>query len=343
MSIKKIIVQKDLDEYINSSFNDFSFELPMKFSAPISLIWEITGECHSKCIYCSGGFPRVTNELSIKDKINLAKEISSMKVFMVSVSGGEPLIKKDLLEIIPIFLKNNISVMICTSGFDIDYDILRALLSMEGIAFNISIDSIDESINDYQRGRKGALKEAIKTIDFIRKNELNHTFISIESVVTRKNYTCMDKLVSYFSQNYSVDEIRIQPMIPMNKKVIDFGLDIDNKQFEYCVSRVNDFINQNNQKITNDRIDSFVCVRFIDQFKLIENGLKNGRAWGGIITPEGNFSLSVYLPWNLGSIYQDGNFKNTWDNKFSDGWNIVKKYMLEKPVENVYELKKLYL
>lgn len=343
MAFKKIIVQKDIDGYINSSFDNSSFELPMKFSAPISLIWEITGECHSNCLYCSGGFPRVTNELKLEDKINLAKEISDMKVFMVSISGGEPLIKKDILEIIPIFLENNVSVMVCTSGFNINYDILNKLLSMKGIAFNISIDSIDEEINDFQRGRKGALKGALKTVEYIRKHEMSHTFISIESVVTRKNYTCMDKLVSYFSQNYSVDEIRIQPMIPMNKKVIDFGLDIDNKQFEYCVSRVNDFINQNNQKITNGRIDSFVCVRFIDQFKLIENGLKNGRAWGGIITPEGNFSLSVYLPWNLGSIYQDGNFKNTWDNKFSDGWNIVKKYMLEKPVENVYELKKLYL
>ncbi|RBP35945.1 radical SAM protein [Garciella nitratireducens] len=343
MAFKKIIVQKDLDEYIDSGFDDSSFELPMKFSAPISLIWEITGECHSSCLYCSGGFPRVTNELKLEDKINLAKEISSMKVFMVSISGGEPLIKKDLLEIIPIFLENNVSVMVCTSGFNINYDILKKLLSMKGIAFNISIDSIDEEINDFQRGRKGALKEAIKTVEYIRKHEMSHTFISIESVVTKKNYTCMDNLVSYFSENYSVDEIRIQPMIPMNKKVIDFGLDIDNKQFDYCVSRVNNFIRQNNQKISNDKVDSFVCVRFIDQFKLIENGLKNGRAWGGIITPEGNFSLSVYLPWNLGSIYQDGNFKNTWDNKFSDGWNIVKKYMLEKPIENVYELKKLYI
>lgn len=343
MNIKKIIVQKDLDEYINSGFNNSGFELPMKFSAPISLIWEITGECHSRCIYCSGGFPRVTNELSIKDKISLAKEISSMKVFMVSVSGGEPLIKKDLLEIIPIFLENNVSVMVCTSGFNIDYDILSKLLSMGGVSFNISIDSIDEEINDFQRGRKGALKEAIKTIDFIRKNELNHTFISVESVVTKNNYTCMDDLVLYFSENYSVDEIRIQPMVPMNKKVIDFELDISSEQFDYCVSKVNTFIRQHNEHILNDKADSFVCVRFIDQFKLIENGLKTGRAWGGVITPEGDFSLSVYLPWNLGNIHQDGSFKNTWDTKFSTGWNIIKKYVSQKSIHNVYDLKKLYL
>lgn len=343
MAYKKIIVQKDLDEYIDRSFNHSSFELPRKFSAPISLIWEITGDCNSNCLYCSGGFPRATNELRLEEKINLAKEISSMKVFMVSISGGEPLIKKDLLEIIPIFLENNVSVMVCTSGFNINYDILKGLLSMKEVAFNISIDSVDEEINDFQRGRKGALKEAIQTIDFIRKNELTHSFISVESVVTKKNYTCMDDLVLYFSENYSVDEIRIQPMVSMNKKVVDSELDISGEQFDYCVCKVNEFISHYNNNFLNDNVESIVCVRFIDQFKLIKNGLKTGRTWGGVISPEGKFSLSVYLPWDLGNVHQCGNFKNTWNKKFSTGWNIINKYMFDKSIENVYELKKLYI
>ncbi|MDR1774241.1 MAG: hypothetical protein LBR30_05170, partial [Clostridioides sp.] len=115
------------------------------------------------------------------------------------------------------------------------------------------------------------------------------------------------------------------------------------EEFYYCVYRVNEFIRKYNKNIPYDKVNSFVCVRFIDQFKLIENGLKTGRAWGGIITPEGDFLLSVYLPWDLGNIYQNGSFRNTWDNKFSRGWDTVKKYMLQEPIDNVYDLKKLYI
>ena len=93
MATKRILLQKDIDEYLNKKLNTYGFEIPVKFSAPISLIWEITGKCNSKCLYCSGGFPKVVKEISKQEKINLAKEICDMKVFMKFASAYDWLIR----------------------------------------------------------------------------------------------------------------------------------------------------------------------------------------------------------------------------------------------------------
>lgn len=343
MATKRILLQKDIDEYLNKKLNTYGFEIPVKFSAPISLIWEITGKCNSKCLYCSGGFPKVVKEISKQEKINLAKEICDMKVFMISISGGEPLVNEDLLDIVSIFSDNDVPVMICTSGYNINYEILSKLLKIKGIAFNVSIDSVDAEVNDYQRGRKGALNEALKLIEFIRENEKECSFMSIEAVATKNNYSGMSDLVKFFNENYSINEIRIQPMVTMNQKVIQCGLDINAEEFQLCVTNVNGFISKYNDHVKDDNLGLSTCVRFIDQFKLIENGLRTGRTWGGVITPDGNFLLSVYLPSNLGSIYQDGSFKTTWDNRFSCAWRNFKEDLEQKSIKNLWDLKRLYV
>lgn len=342
MEMKKIIVQKNIDDFLDDDYNSSNVEIPRKFSAPISLIWEITGKCNSNCIYCSGGFPKHIDEMSKEDKIKLAKEICSMKVFMISLSGGEPLINDDLLDIVKIFLENNVSVMVCTSGYNINYNIVNEILKLKKVAFNISIDSVNASINDFQRGRQGALNESLKLINYIRTNEQTHTFISIEAVATKKNYVHMSDLVEFFVRNYDVNEIRIQPVVTMNKEVVDKGLSINAKEFEACMSKVNNCIEKINEQVDKHKKE-FVCVRFVDQFKLISNGIKTGRTWGGIITPNGDFLLSVYLPSNLGNVHEMGDFQNTWDKKFSNGWELVKLNKEINLIKNVYDLKKLYV
>lgn len=339
----RILLEKDLSEYLKIDRDKVAFDLPDKFVAPISLIWEITGKCNSNCVYCSGSFPRKVVELSKKEKIELAKEICNMGVFMICLSGGEPLTNEDLLDIVPIFLENNVDVMVCTSGYMIDYKILDELLKMGRIAFNISIDSVRESINDYQRGRNGAYDAAINLVDYIRKNERVPSFISIEAVATKKNYTYMAELVKFFNEKYGINEVRIQPVVTMNTKVVEKGLEIHQEEFQECQKAVNDFIEEYNAMMNVDERTVNTCVRFINQFKLIETGLKTGRTWGGVITPEGNFLLSVYLPENLGNVYQEGSFKQSWDKKFANAWLDVRKKSEITSLNSVYDIKKLYV
>lgn len=338
---KRIITQEDINIFLNDGLNS-PFKIPSKFSAPISLIWEVTGNCNSNCIYCSGGFPKHINEMNKTDKIKLAREICDMKVFMISLSGGEPLISRDLLELVNIFIENDVSIMICTSGYKINYSIVDALLRLKKVSFNISIDSINDEINDFQRGRVGALKEALNLIEYIRNNELTDTFISIESVATRKNYSGMADLVEYFSKNCNVNEIRIQPVVTMNKDVVENELEISKEELKNCMINVKKFIEEYNS-VVSEPSDGYICVRFVDQFKMIKNGLETERTWGGIITPQGEFLLSVYLPNNLGSVFELGTFRETWNKKFSDGWKILKKDSNLSNINCVYDLRKLYV
>lgn len=70
---------------------------------PIAVRWNITNKCTASCIYCS--FPEMTvkgntKELSIQEMLPILKEMHSCGIRRISLSGGEPLLRQDLGEII---------------------------------------------------------------------------------------------------------------------------------------------------------------------------------------------------------------------------------------------------
>src|SRR5699024_8677144 len=155
-------------------------------------------------------------------------------------------------------------------------------------------------------------------------------------------YSGMADLVEYFSKNCNVNEIRIQPVVTMNKDVVENELEISKEEFKNCMINVKKFIEEYNS-VVSEPSDGYICVRFVDQFKMIKNGSETERTWGGIITPQGEFLLSVYLPSNLGSVFELGTFRETWNKKFSDGWKILKKDSNLSNINCVYDLRKLYV
>ena len=88
----------------------------MELNAPLHIHWEITNKCNFNCIQCYQQNDKVRDNLSDRDLMNIAKKIVDAGVFQVSVSGGEPFLVRNIVEILTYLKENNVDLVVCSNG-----------------------------------------------------------------------------------------------------------------------------------------------------------------------------------------------------------------------------------
>jgi len=124
-----------------------------------SVLWSITGRCNYKCRHCYMSAPDAKyGELSHEETMRIIRELGECGIRDVSLTGGEPLVRKDFLEIVDGLLGQGIHISrIYTNGALVNRELLKAL-DDRGMhpEFNMSFDGV--GWHDWLRGIPGAEK-----------------------------------------------------------------------------------------------------------------------------------------------------------------------------------------
>lgn len=121
-------------------------------SAPCEVALEITGRCNLDCKYCFS--EKCNQDIQLNDVKKIIDQIDDMNVFEVCISGGEPFLHPDILQILDYCSKKKFNISIVTNGTLIDGTRIRELDDRNLIdVMQVSIDSHLESIHDSVRGR----------------------------------------------------------------------------------------------------------------------------------------------------------------------------------------------
>ncbi|MFC1711521.1 radical SAM protein [Patescibacteria group bacterium] len=176
---------------------------PVKFG---QVIFFITGKCNLRCHHCFYWKSLNTKEQLSFNKI--AKISNNLPKFSnLQISGGEPFLRKDIVEIIKTFKKNNkiLGVNIPTNGTLTTETIkkLKLLLKIDplfSVDVNFSIDGI-QKIHEEIRGVKGTFNQAITTLKKV--SQLKKTYpnlkVSINTVISAKNIKHLKKFIKFIS------------------------------------------------------------------------------------------------------------------------------------------------
>lgn len=137
----------------------------LQFSAdkkPV-VVWNITSACNLKCVHCYAAAGKTGGELSTKEGLELIANLKEYGSPVILFSGGEPLIRKDLPELIGMAVKSDMRAVISTNGTLITRD-LAMELSDYGLSYvGVSLDGLQE-VNDTFRGVSGAFRDALQGI-----------------------------------------------------------------------------------------------------------------------------------------------------------------------------------
>lgn len=181
------------DSYANLSYNN---KLGRAFM-PLRYFFELTYLCNLNCPYCYVGSDRKKNELSTQEWFNIIEQIPFYS--FVTLVGGEPLIRKDFIEILERTAKKTFGKLnIVTNGILINDEIVDAFIRTKMMLLSVSLDGYGEN-HDKNRGKEGIFDKIINNLDNLqtKKNEKGKRrkpMIDIKTIVLENNLDDLPKL-----------------------------------------------------------------------------------------------------------------------------------------------------
>ncbi len=141
----------------------------------------LTNACPQNCRYCYNK-DRSGELLNTAEIKQLIQELKEMGVFWLGFTGGEPLLNKDIVEIIE-SVGDNCAIKLFTSGCNLTEQ-LAAELKKAGLLYvSVSLDHWEEKEHDRIRGYKGAFQTALKAIDIFKSVGVH---VSVSAVLSRE-------------------------------------------------------------------------------------------------------------------------------------------------------------
>jgi len=159
---------------------------------PIILSHRITSLCNCKCKTCDlwKRSSEVKDDLTKEEIFSLIKKAKDAGIIGYSVWGGEPLLRRDLPEILEFAKEAGLITMVITNGYFLKEKYKEILPFTDFLI--VSID-FDDDMHDEMRGAKGIRKRAIEGIELCKNSE---TKIIINSVISNRNYDKIEGLLA---------------------------------------------------------------------------------------------------------------------------------------------------
>lgn len=147
--------------------------VPFKVTQPLWLLAEVTYRCPLQCPYCSNptDFAMVKNELTTEEWIRVFKEARAMGAVQLGFSGGEPLVRPDLEELIRAAHGMGFYTNLITSAVGMDEERMKGFKDAGLDNIQISFQAGQEAVSDYLAGtqafaHKKAMAKLVKKYDF---------------------------------------------------------------------------------------------------------------------------------------------------------------------------------
>ncbi len=166
----------------------------MKYT-PRALIAEITHRCPLHCVYCSNPLElqRRAAELSTEDWISIFQQARELGVLQLHLTGGEPLSRSDLTELVRAGRKAHLYLNLITSGVGLDGSRLDQLIEAGLDHIQLSFQDTEEGpANEFAGTRSHALK--LRAAAAIRERRIAFT---INMVVHRRNIERLGEMLAF--------------------------------------------------------------------------------------------------------------------------------------------------
>ena len=122
-------------------------------TGPLAVHLEISDTCNLKCLHCfAGEFTRQGSALSMAELDRLFGQMARMGSYRLGLTGGEPLLREDLFEIIDLSLAHGLSPCVTTNGLLLDEPTAREFARRDVLWLNVSLEGGSAATNDLVRG-----------------------------------------------------------------------------------------------------------------------------------------------------------------------------------------------
>jgi radical SAM protein with 4Fe4S-binding SPASM domain len=155
----------------------------MSFSRPYVVSWNLTYRCNLACEHCyldAGGTPLVNtenfadrSELGTEECFRVIDEIAAFAPECLTIlTGGEPLLRRDILEIVRRAAERELWVVVGTNGVRITENLARRLADAGARGLSLSLDALDPDRHDRFRRVRGAWQNTVEGAEILNRTGL---------------------------------------------------------------------------------------------------------------------------------------------------------------------------
>ena len=273
--------------------------------------WNMTRRCNLRCQHCyrdsgpEAGSP--DSELSTEEGRVLLEDLAREDFFLVIFSGGEPLLREDLEELISYAEKLGLRPVLGTNAVELSRERIRSLarVGLKGMA--VSLDSASPSGHDSFRGVEGCWQQAVDSAAQAVEEGIP---VQINATISRQNRAEVDEMIEL------AREIGARSFHPFFLVPTGRGVDIEEdalrpdeyqEMIEYVLEK---------EKEVDLQIKPTCAPQFMVQAEKMDISLHYNRGClAGLsyccILPEGEVHVCPYLPVSAGSI-REKSFSEIW-------------------------------
>jgi radical SAM protein with 4Fe4S-binding SPASM domain len=156
---------------------------PDHLAGPLAVHLEIIGACNLTCTHCfAGELPRNHDPLRVAEMDRLFADLAGLGSFRLGLTGGEPLLRKDLFDILDAATERGLHPCLTTNALLLTEATARELGRRELVWLNVSLEGPTAEVNDAVRGA-GTFDAVVEKLKLLRR----HARFTLAFTVTRQN------------------------------------------------------------------------------------------------------------------------------------------------------------
>ena len=150
------------------------------------VVWNVTRRCNLKCVHCYSGSEdrNYGGELTLDEGKALIEDLAQLGAPVILFSGGEPLVRRDLLELIEHAVQQGRRAVLSTNGTLITKSVAERLKGLGLSYVGISLDGL-EQVHDAFRGVPGTFTRVMTAIEHCQEAGLK---VGLRFTINRRNY-----------------------------------------------------------------------------------------------------------------------------------------------------------
>lgn len=278
--------------------------------SPLRVMFELTYRCNFRCRHCYVPQSyRKYKEIKTEDVFSILEQLKDIGCFYLGFTGGEPLIREDIIEILWYAKKCGFELIIYTNGSLINEKIASQLQRLRPNKVDITIPAMSKDAFERISGVSGSRDKVFRAIELLHKNGVN---LGFKSCVLKENESEIREI-----QNFAASLSALHRLDDM----LSPSLDGSNEPYRYR-GRL-----KNSQLTTSDRVQAtrkddleecdFDTENLIpntsDRTRITGNFFKCGVGVSQVaITPFGELKMCVMIDYPKYNILKSS-LKDTWE------------------------------
>lgn len=208
----------------------FGIKIPQPTCVPVVIVWNITNQCNLNCLHCHQSSTSTLNEkeLSTNEALKIIGKLSNNGLSILTFSGGEPLLRTDIFDLIKYATDNGIYCTIASNGIMMNQKIVEKLNKAGIKRVEIGLDGAKDETHDFLRNKKGSFKATVKGI----KNSVkygNFEEIAVTTTLYKSNIQEVPQIVD-FAEKLGATRFYLNRLIPAGRGVNITHLDVSHEE-----------------------------------------------------------------------------------------------------------------